>query len=71
MIQPPNPTLRIMTIYQQFEFIVQDPFYSPTFGGMVTIDDYSFIEVDGITTATLTNEIIPQLYEEWEAYQTT
>ena len=57
---------RANTIQTMFEYIVEDPFWSPQFGRTVTVTDHEVVVSEsGAVLANVTDENIPTLYEEW------
>lgn len=54
-----------------FQYLVEDPFHSPTFNGMVRVTDTETLVVDGNwrhPRLDLSDELIHTLFDEWRAY---
>lgn len=57
-------------IQNMFDHIVEDPFYSERYDGMVRVDDHSRVWVDNRHVTTLRTEydddIVRELYGDWK-----
>lgn len=62
------------SIHNMFDHIVEDPFYSNKYNGMVVVDDHSRVYVDGDFKFRLDkndDDIVADLFFEWASYDDT